>query len=240
VSAHRNFYGQPIGPEVEGFCARPRPERRALSGRYCCVRPVDVERDASALFDAYLQAPDGRDWTYLSQERPASSALFRDYLAQLATSDDPLHFALVDVPSQRAVGTAALMRIEPAHGVIEVGCIAYSPLLKSTRAGTEAMFLLMRYAFDELGYRRYEWKCDSLNSPSCAAARRYGFVFEGVFRKAIIYKGRSRDTAWFSIIDDEWPRLRAAFETWLSPENFDATGQQRRALAAVRDAPPGG
>jgi RimJ/RimL family protein N-acetyltransferase len=230
-----NAFGQPLGPPAEGWSERQRPQRTALGGRYCCVAPIDVERHASALFAAYMQAADGRDWTYLSHERPLSMASFREYLAEIAASGDPLHYAIVDLSSQLAVGTAALMRIEPVHGVMEVGCITYSPLLKKTRAGTEAMYLMMRYIFDELGYRRYEWKCDSLNAPSCAAARRYGFRFEGIFRKALVYKSRSRDTAWFSITDEEWPRVRTAFETWLDPQNFDAAGQQRRALAAIRD-----
>jgi RimJ/RimL family protein N-acetyltransferase len=235
VSEHLSIYGQPIGPPVEGWSERQRPQRIALAGRYCCVTPIDVERDAHALFDAYMQAPDGRDWTYLSEERPVSAASFREYLAKIALSGDPLHYSIVDLSSARAVGTAALMRIEPVHGVIEIGYITYSPLLKRTRAGTEAMYLLMRYIFDELGYRRYEWKCDSLNAPSRAAAKRYGFHFEGIFRKAIVYKRRSRDTAWFSIIDEEWPWMRTAFEAWLNPGNFDAAGQQQRALAASRD-----
>jgi len=234
VSVHFNAYGQPIGPPVAGWTERQRPQRVALRGRYCRVTPINVERDASALFDAYMQAADGRDWTYLSQERPASLASLREYLANIASSEDPLHYAIVDQASELAVGTAALMRIEPAHGVTEIGYITFSPALKKTRAATEAMYLMMRYVFDELRYRRYEWKCDSLNAPSCAAAQRYGFHFEGIFRKAVVYNGRSRDTAWFSVIDEEWPRLRAAFEAWLDPDNFDAAGQQRRALAALR------
>jgi RimJ/RimL family protein N-acetyltransferase len=234
VSEHLSAYGQPIGPPVEGWVERDRPKRIALTGRYCRVAPINVERDAAALFAAYMQAPDGRDWTYLAQERPVDAASFREYLAKIAASSDPLHYAIVDLSSGLAVGTAALMRIEPVHGVIEVGCITFSPRLKKTRASSEAMYLMMRYSFDELGYRRYEWKCDSLNAPSCAAARRYGFHFEGIFRQAIVYKSRSRDTAWFSIIDEEWPQIRSAFETWLNPENFDAAGQQQRALAAIR------
>jgi RimJ/RimL family protein N-acetyltransferase len=234
VSRPLNAYGQPIGPPVDGWTERPRPQRVALTGGYCQVRPIDVARDASALFGAYMQAADGRDWTYLSQERPTSLASFREYLARLAASEDPLHYAIVNLTSELTVGTAALMRIEPAHGVIEIGYITFSPVLKQTRAATEAMYLMMRYVFDELGYRRYEWKCDSLNARSCIAAKRYGFRFEGIFRKAIVYKGRSRDTAWFSITDEEWPRIRAAFEAWLSPENFDAAGRQLHALAALR------
>jgi RimJ/RimL family protein N-acetyltransferase len=235
VSEHLNAYGQPIGAPVEDWTERQRPQRVELRGRYCRVIPIDVERHAPSLFDAYMEAADGRDWTYLAQERPTTIAAFREYLARITASTDPLHYAIIDVASERAVGTAALMRIEPVHGVIEIGYITFSPRLKKTRTATEAMYLFMRYAFDQLGYRRYEWKCDSLNARSRTAAIRYGFTFEGIFRQAIVYKGRSRDSAWFSIIDEEWPRLRAAFEAWLSPENFDAAGQQRRALAAIRN-----
>jgi RimJ/RimL family protein N-acetyltransferase len=181
-----------------------------------------------------MAAPDGRDWTYLFSDRPASESDFNAYLAKLEKSEDPLHFAIVNSATNRAIGTAALMRIEPAHGVIEVGSITFSPLLKKTRAATESMYLMMRRAFDELGYRRYEWKCDSLNAPSRAAALRYGFTFEGIFRQAIVYKGRSRDTAWFSITDTEWPRIRAAFEAWLAPGNFNADGRQKRSLSDLR------
>jgi len=234
MSAHANAYGQPIGPSVAGWTERQRPQRTTLDGRYARVTPIDVERDAATLFAAYMQAPDARDWTYLWDERPDSMASFRAYLTRIAASGDPLHFAIVDQSSGLAVGTAALMRIEPVHGVIEIGCITYSPRLQRTRASTEAMYLMMRYVFDDLSYRRYEWKCDCLNAPSRAAAKRYGFHFEGIFRQAIVYKKRSRDTAWFSIIDKEWPRIRGAFETWLQPANFDAAGQQRRALAALR------
>jgi RimJ/RimL family protein N-acetyltransferase len=181
-----------------------------------------------------MEAPDARDWTYLFPERPETPSSFRDYLINLAKGEDPLHYTIVDTKTGKLLGTAALMRIDPVHGVIEVGSIAYSPRIKQTRAGTEAMYLLMRLAFDELRYRRYEWKCDSLNGPSRAAALRYGFTFEGIFRRAIVYKARSRDTAWFSIIAEEWPRIRSAFETWLDPANFDADGRQRRQLAAIR------
>jgi RimJ/RimL family protein N-acetyltransferase len=205
-----------------------------MVGRYSRLEPVNVQRHGTELFAAYMEAPDGRDWTYLFSERPQSQQDFHAYLATLEKSDDPLHFTIVDTEAGNAVGTAALMRIEPTHGVIEVGSITFSPRLQKTRAATESMYLMMRRAFDELGYRRYEWKCDSLNAPSRSAAARYGFTFEGIFRKAIVYKGRSRDTAWFSITVDEWPRVRAAFEAWLDPANFDASGHQKRPLADLR------
>jgi RimJ/RimL family protein N-acetyltransferase len=231
---HRvNNAGQPIGPALPNWVPRPRPPRNPMVGRYAVLEPVS-ERHSSDLFSAYMQAPDTSDWTYLSVERPEDEAQFRAYLTKLASSEDPLHHAIIDAASGRALGTAALMRIEPAHGVIEVGFITFSPALKRTRVATEAMYLMMKRAFDELGYRRYEWKCDSLNAPSRAAALRYGFTFEGVFRKAVVYKGRSRDTAWYSITDEEWPGIKEAFESWLQPQNFDADGRQRRALAMIR------
>ncbi len=234
--SERNQFGQPIGSPVPGWSKRPRPRRGTLPGRYCRLEPVDVDLHADDLFAAYMEAPDDRDWTYLFTERPATPSVFREYLAELAVSPDPLHYVIVDGDKHaKAVGTAALMRIEPNHGVIEVGCITYSPRLKRTRAATEAMYLLMRLAFDELGYLRYEWKCDSLNAASRSAAARYGFTFEGIFRRAIVYKGRSRDTAWYSIVAEEWPLLRSDFETWLDPDNFDEAGRQRRPLSVVRD-----
>jgi RimJ/RimL family protein N-acetyltransferase len=181
-----------------------------------------------------MEAPDGRDWTYLFDERPRRREDFDAYLTKLASSEDPLHFAIIDSHSQQALGTAALARIDPGHGSIEVGYIAFAPRLQRTAAGTESMYLLMRLAFDELGYRRYEWKCDSLNAPSRAAAERYGFSFEGIFRNAVVYKGRSRDTAWYSITDREWPRVHSAFESWLDPANFDEHGRQKRRLQDLR------
>jgi RimJ/RimL family protein N-acetyltransferase len=237
MNDRNNRFGQPIGAAVPQWSQRPRPQREALRGRYCRLEPVDVDHHAADLFAAYMEAPDDRDWTYLFAERPATPALFNEYLAKLAKSEDPLNYAIVDQSTAKPVGTAALMRIEPVHGVIEVGGITFSPRLKRTRAATEAMYLLMRLVFDQLGYRRYEWKCDSLNAASRSAADRYGFTFEGIFRRAIVYKGRNRDTAWFSVVADEWPRIRSAFETWLHPDNFDAAGRQQRRLSIIRESP---
>lgn len=234
AEARVNSFGQPIGEALPGWVQRARPSRTAMVGRYTVVEPMSVEKHAAGLFAAFWEAPDARDWTYLSVERPENEAQFRAYLTRIAASDDPLHYAIIDAATGRALGTAALMRIDPANGVIEVGAITFSPALKRTRVGTEAMYLMMRRAFDELGYRRYEWKCDSLHSTSRAAALRYGFTFEGIFRKAVVYKGRSRDTAWHSITDEEWPRIKAGFEAWLEPGNFAADGRQRRRLALLR------
>ena len=231
MSDQQNEYQQPIGPPLPHWIARPLPPRSTMLGRYCRVEPVDVERHATDLFQAFSEAADGRDWTYLFVGPFRDCASYRDYLITATAGSDPLHHAIIDLASGKAVGTAALMRIEPAHGVIEVGHITYSPRLQRTPAATEAMYLMMRRVFDELGYRRYEWKCDDKNLRSRAAAARYGFQFEGIFRQAIVYKGRSRDTAWYSIVADEWPVIRGKFEQWLSPVNFDAAGNQIERLS---------
>jgi RimJ/RimL family protein N-acetyltransferase len=233
VERHNSF-GQPIGDPMPDWSRRAHPPETLMTGRYCRIERLDAERHGAELFTAFAAAPDARDWTYLSVGPFADAGHYADYLRGEAAKTDPLHHAIIDAATGKAVGTAALMRIDPAHGVIEIGSIAYSSLLKRSRAGTEAMFLFMRRVFDELGYRRYEWKCDSLNGPSRRAAERYGFQYEGTFRQAIVYKGRSRDTAWFSIIDRDWPAIRTAFERWLAPENFDAVGIQRQSLASLR------
>lgn len=223
-----NAFGQPIGEAVDAWSPRERPPRTPMAGRFCRVEPVDLDRHALDLFESSRLDRDGRNWTYLGTDAPLDLESYRDWLARFG--DDPMLHAIVDARSGKAAGVAAYLRIDPASGVIEVGHINYSPLLQRTAAATEAMYLMMRRAFDELGYRRYEWKCDNLNAPSRAAAKRLGFTFEGVFRQALVYKGRNRDTAWFSIIDEEWPAIRAEFERWLAPENFDPEGRQRTSL----------
>jgi len=226
-----NEYGQPVGEPLPGWTPRALPPRTPVSGRYCRLEPLDAARHGDALWEAYGGAPDGTLWTYLSAGPHAGRGAFDDYLARASASTDPLHHAVIDLRSGVAVGTLALMRIDPGNGVIEVGHVAFSPRLQRSPLSTEAQYLLMRRVFDELGYRRYEWKCDSLNAPSRAAAQRLGFRFEGIFRQAVVYKGRTRDTAWYSVIDSEWPGRRAAFEAWLAPANFDGQGRQRRRLA---------
>jgi len=233
MSAVTNEYGQPVGAPMPGWQPRPRPPRTPLQGRWCRVEALAPDRHAADLYEAFRHAPDGRDWTYLSAGPFADAAGHRAYLDEIAASTDTLHHAVIDLATGRAVGTLALMRMDPANGVIEVGHVTFSPRLQRTPLSTEAQYLLMRRVFDELGYRRYEWKCDALNAPSRVAAARLGFQFEGIFRQAVIYKGRTRDTAWFSIIDSEWPARKAAFERWLSPENFDASGAQRRRLGEL-------
>lgn len=230
-----NAYDQPIGHPVPDWTPRPRPQRITLAGGHCRLEPLDAARHAGDLHAAYGEAADGRDWTYMASERPTDGAAYRAHAQAAAESADPLHFAVVDLASGRAVGTLALMRIDPANGVVEVGHVMFSPRLQRTPLSTEAHYLLMRHVFEDLGYRRYEWKCDSLNAPSRRTAQRLGFTFEGVFRQAVVTKGRNRDTAWFAIVDGDWPAVRGAFEAWLAPANFDAAGRQRRTLAALRD-----
>jgi RimJ/RimL family protein N-acetyltransferase len=236
VNQHYNPLGQPIGAPLPGWSARPAPPRSAIEGRFCRVEPLDPDRHAADLFEANREDADGRNWTYLPHGPYPSFDLYRAYLVAAAPRNDPLVHAILDRANGRAVGVASLMRIDPAAGVIEIGGINYSPRLQRRPAATEAMYLLMRRVFDELGYRRYEWKCDALNAPSRAAALRLGFRYEGLFRQATVYKGRSRDTAWFSVIDREWPVLRAAFERWLDPANFDTAGGQRQSLSSFRQS----
>lgn len=227
--SNTNAYGQSVGQLLPQWSSRYLPEHKVLQGHYCRLEPVSL-RHAPSLFAAYHQAEDDRDWTYLPVERPQSQADFNHYLAAMQSSADPQHYAIVDLKSGDALGTVALMRISPETGVMEVGYVIYSPQLKHTVMATEAQFLLMEYAFDTLGYRRYEWKCDSLNLSSRKAALRLGFSFEGIFRQALVYKGRNRDTAWFSMLDSEWPRLRLGYHAWLAESNFDDQGRQVRRL----------
>ena len=227
-----NDLGQPISFPVTRWTARPRPLRTSMDGRFCRVEPLDPSRHAADLHAANLQDTAGANWTYLAYGPFASLDDYRDWITQTCLGDDPLFHAVVDRATNRAVGVASYLRIDERVGVIEVGHINYSPLLQRTAASTEAMYLMMRRVFDELGYRRYEWKCDALNAPSRAAAQRLGFRFEGIFRQLTIYKNRNRDTAWYSVIDSEWPALKVAFERWLNTENFDDAGRQRRSLAS--------
>lgn len=230
MSGHFNELGQPIGFPLPGWKEPPRPPRTAMAGRYCRVEPIDPARHSEELFRANALDPSQRNFTYLMSGPFASLEAYRRWLESSCLGDDPLFHAVIDGQSGRAAGVASYMRIDQRNGVIEVGNINYSPLLQRSRAATEAMYLMMQRAFG-LGYRRYEWKCDALNAASRAAAQRLGFSFEGVFRQAVVYKGRSRDTAWYAAIDSEWPELERAFLRWLNPGNFDAQGRQRERLS---------
>ncbi len=229
-----NPHGQPIGAPVDAWIARPQPVPVTLPGKWVRLEPLLAAQHAPALAAAYTQAPDDRDWTYLPDERPASTQAHHERIERMSRSIDVLHHAVVDQATDQAVGTLALMRIDAANGCIEVGHVNFSPRLQGRAGSTEAQYLLMQHVFETLEFRRYEWKCDALNAPSRRTALRLGFEFEGIFRQALVYKGRNRDTAWYSIIDRDWPRVRAGFERWLNGDNFDAQGVQRRSLSACR------
>lgn len=227
-SAYLNELGQEIGFPVPHWQARLIPPRVELIGQYCRLEPLRLQH-AADLFASYAADQEQRIWTYLPYGPFVDLANFSTWLNQQATRQDPLFYSVID-KTGKAVGVASYLRIDPTNGVIEVGHINFSPALQRTQASTEAMYLMMRHVFDDLGYRRYEWKCDALNRPSRQAAKRLGFSFEGIFRQATVYKGRNRDTAWFSILDSEWPALKQKFEVWLAARNFDSTGKQLKAL----------
>ncbi|MEZ5383372.1 MAG: GNAT family protein [Microthrixaceae bacterium] len=222
-----NEFGQPIGPPLGDWRPPPVPPAEELTGRTVVLQPLESRRHAKPLFEAYRDAADSL-WTYLAFGPCADPAELGAAITALA--DSPARQAFAVVVEGRPVGLLAYIRIAAAHGVLEIGSLAFSPALQRTTAATETVSLLIGHAF-RLGYRRVEWKCDDLNAPSRAAALRYGFRYEGTFRNAITYKGRSRDTAWYSIIDDEWPAIRAAHRAWLAPDNFDEEGRQRQPLA---------
>lgn len=227
--------GLPIGGHVDPTPAK-RPERTILAGHYVTIAPLDPIAHGASLYAGTHGPMQDHLWLYLFDGPFPDRAAFATHLAQLARGEDPLFFAILDPASMQAIGMAAYLRIEPNHRCIEVGHILYTPTLQRTPAATEAMYLMAKYVFEDLGYRRYEWKCNALNAPSRRAAQRLGFTFEGVFRQHMIIKGRNRDTAWFAMLDTEWPARKAAFEQWLDPANFDADGYQKTSLSALNKA----
>jgi RimJ/RimL family protein N-acetyltransferase len=229
-----NLLGQPIGDPLPNWTPRPLPPRTPMQGRTCRLEVLDAARHAADLHAANMEDADGRIWTYMGYGPFDSEEDYRAWIAKDVSGNDPLFHAIIDAATDKAIGVASYLRISPDIGSIEVGHINYAPALQRTVAATEAMYMMMARAFDELGYRRYEWKCDNANEKSRNAAARLGFTFEGVFRQCTIYKGRNRDTAWFSIIDSEWPQIKAAFEAYLDLSNFDAAGKQKRSLSAFR------
>lgn len=233
MDVRTNSLGQPIGDAVPDWKPVPRPPRAAMEGRWCRAEPLVTQRHAADLFRALAEDGAGRIWTYMAYGPFPTLGEFERWMTDTCLGDDPLFHAIVDRRTGQALGVASYLRIDPKFGVIEVGYISYAPALQRSIAATEAMYLMMRRVFEELGYRRYEWKCDALNAASRRAAERLGFAFEGVFRQATLYKGRNRDTAWFSIVDAEWPALKRAYETWLGPDNFDAAGRHRERLSAL-------
>jgi RimJ/RimL family protein N-acetyltransferase len=222
--------GPALGERLDWTPVKP-PTHAPLRGTHVLLRPVDPERDAHSLY-AVSHLPDGDPavWTYLPDGPYESPDHLRAMLTALAGSRDPLFFTVLVAPEERPEGLVSYLRITPEFGVIEIGHIWFGRSLQRTTAATETVYLLARHAFDELGYRRLEWKCDSLNARSRRAAERFGFTFEGVFRQHQVVKGHNRDTAWYAMTDGDWPAVRAGFESWLSPANFDAEGRQVRSL----------
>jgi len=230
MSRRVNEIGQPIGDDVPGWAAKKPPSRTPIEGRYCRVEPL-TSQHTTALYEAFSTGRNEGLWTYMPVGPFDTLGAFEKWMDTACKSEDPLFHAIVDRATDRAVGFASYLRIAPQYGVIEVGFIAFSPQLQKTPIATEAMYLMMRRVFNELGYRRYEWKCDALNAPSRRAAERFGFSYDGLFEQALIYKGRNRDTAWYSILDRDWSHLEQAYETWLGSKNFDAEGHQKQRLA---------
>lgn len=223
-----------MSQDLSTWTPRPRPERKVLDGRYVRLEPLSAAKHGDGLYAAAREEAERFRWLF--ETTPESRDAFRPWLEKVEASEDPLFFTVIDKASGKVAGRQTLMRIDPTYGVIEIGNILWGPLVARKPAATEAQFLFAQYVFDELGYRRYEWKCNNRNEPSKRAAERFGFSFEGIFRQHMIVKGENRDTAWYSIIDAEWPALRQAYRGWLDPGNFDASGNQKRRLEDFRRA----
>lgn len=227
-----NALGQPIGLDLPNWQSPAFPSSEPILGRFCRVERLDPLLHAASLHAANTIDIKGKMWTYLPDGPFETLESYSSWVEKMCGCNDPLCFAIIDLVTAKAVGIASYLRIDPRNGSIEVGYICYSPLLQRTPAATEAMFLMMKQVFT-LGYRRYEWKCNALNAASRAAAQRLGFSFEGIFRQAAIVKGRNRDTAWFSILDSEWPAIEGRLDRWLDPTNFDEMGKQRIRLSEI-------
>lgn len=226
-----NEYGQPIGFSVEDWDIKKKPDsKKILVGRLCQLEPLIIEKHAESLHQIFWETPSSASWTYLPYGPFHQQEELILWMNKILNEEGTQMYAIIDKASKKPIGLSGYLRINPEHGVIEVGHLHFSSRLKKTPLATEAMYLMMHYVFEELGYRRYEWKCHSLNEASKNAALRLGFQFEGIFRQSNVFKGHNRDTAWFSILDHEWPSLKENFESWLQPNNFDENGQQKRKL----------
>ena len=224
-----------MSEDLRNWSERPRPKRQVMEGRYVRLEPLESKRHGDGLYEASTLDDANSRFRWLFEYPPASRAEFQPWLDKSQASEDPLFFAAIDKATGKVAGRQSLMRIDASFGVIEIGHIYWSPLMARKPAATEAQYLFLRHVFQELGYRRYEWKCHNMNEPSKRAALRFGFTFEGVFRQHVVFKGGNRDTAWFSIIDKEWAALSKAYEAWLDPSNFDASGVQKRRLEDCRN-----
>jgi RimJ/RimL family protein N-acetyltransferase len=220
--------------DLTDWTSRPLPARQPLEGRYVRLEPISSAMHTDGLYEASSVADAGDRFRFLFENPAEDPQEFAAWVKKLEASSDPLFFAVIDKASGKVAGRQALMRIDPGFGVIEIGHVYWGPLISRKPAATEAQFLFMQYAFDGLGYRRYEWKCNNANEPSKRAAERFGFKFEGIFRQHMVQKGLNRDTAWYSVIDGEWPALKTAYQAWLSPDNFDADGKQIKKLEELR------
>ena len=229
----KNQFGQLIGDPIENWIPRHTPEKIMIEGKYCILQPLIIKQHADKLFEALAVDNQGESWTYLPYGPFDTLHDFKDWLSKTISEEDTLLYAILDAKQQRPIGISGYLRINPQHGVIEIGHIHFSKLLKQTSLATEAIYLMLRLAFDEYGYRRCEWKCNDLNEASRKAAKRFGFIFEGIFRQSYVFKNCNRDTAWFSIIDKEWPALKEKFEKWLHPENFSVDGRQFLKLSEI-------
>jgi RimJ/RimL family protein N-acetyltransferase len=226
-----------MSTDLSNWTPRPVPERKTMEGRFVRLEPLDPARHGDGLFEVSTVPDADARFRFLGNDYPPRSReAFEPWLQGLAASGDPICFVVLDAESGRVLGRQNFMRIDRPNGVIEIGSIYWGPQISRTPGATDALYLFARHAFDDLGYRRFEWKCDDLNVPSKSAALRFGFSFEGLFRQHMVLKGQNRDTAWFSMIDGEWPRLRHAFEEWLDPSNFDREGRQKRRLVEIRDS----
>ena len=226
-----NELGQPIGDALPDFQPGDLPNLERIEGQYVIIERLSKDKHGADLYEVYGLDSPADMWTYLFQNPAQSQVEWSQLLDQMLVAQDRFHYAIVDKESGKTLGTFALMRSDRNNRVIEVGAVTYSPELKRTRLATEAQYLLARYVFEGLEYRRYEWKCDALNQPSRRAAERLGFTYEGRFRQAVVYKGRNRDTDWLSMIDTDWPAVKGRLEKWLSSDNFDEKGQQIKALS---------
>jgi RimJ/RimL family protein N-acetyltransferase len=226
--------------DLKNWTPRPRPERVTLNGRYVRLEPLNAVKHGDDLYAAAIEGDAESRFRYLFDNTPQTRSEFDAWLTKAEASQEPLFYAVVDQRANESVGRQTLMRIDPAHGVIETGNIHWGPKMQRSPRSTEALFLHAAYVFDVLGYRRFEWKCNNDNAPSKVAALRFGFSFEGIFRNHMVAKGGNRDTAWYAMIDDDWPVIKQAFELWLAPENFDSKGQQIKRLEPIREKLNGG
>jgi len=229
----KNQFGQVLGHPIENWTPCQVPAKGIIQGCYCILEPIEIDKHAVKLFDVFSIDNQGESWTYLPYGPFDTFNEFKDWLARTMSQNDTHLYAILDVKTQEPIGISGYLRINPEHGVIEIGHLHFSKLLKQTPLATEAIYLMLKHAFDSNEYRRCEWKCNDLNEPSRRAAVRFGFTFEGIFRQNYVFKNHNRDTAWFSIIDSEWPELKSKFEKWLHPNNFSAMGKQILKLTEI-------